>query len=125
MSVDWVRVYQDPDHIDYGCDTDDWPTADYINKHKEAYTNSNFTVWGYTREDGGYPAQWPKNRLYTKGCDTKADRSRPGDPDRMRKIAPVIQSDAVTSGVGNDKTITNSVPHPGAPGSTPTISAKN
>ena len=30
MSVDYVRVYQDPDNINVGCDPEDYPTADYI-----------------------------------------------------------------------------------------------
>lgn len=32
MSVDYVRVYQDPDNINYGCDPDDFPTQSYINE---------------------------------------------------------------------------------------------
>lgn len=31
LKVDWVRVYQDPDAISYGCDPKDYPTAEYIN----------------------------------------------------------------------------------------------
>ena len=30
MKVDWVRVYQDPDTINIGCDPADFPTAEYI-----------------------------------------------------------------------------------------------
>lgn len=32
MSIDYIRVYQDPDNINYGCDPDDFPTAAYINE---------------------------------------------------------------------------------------------
>ena len=32
MKVDWVRVYQDPDNINIGCDPPDFPTAAYINE---------------------------------------------------------------------------------------------
>ena len=32
MSVDYVRVYQDPDNINIGCDPDGFPTQSYINK---------------------------------------------------------------------------------------------
>ena len=32
MKVDYVRVYQDPDNINYGCDPVDFPTAAYINQ---------------------------------------------------------------------------------------------
>ena len=31
MRVDYVRVYQDPDNKNWGCDPDDFPTAAYIN----------------------------------------------------------------------------------------------
>ena len=30
MRVDWIRVYQDPDSINVGCDPPDFPTAEYI-----------------------------------------------------------------------------------------------
>ena len=30
MRVDWIRVYQDPDLINIGCDPSDFPTAAYI-----------------------------------------------------------------------------------------------
>ncbi len=30
MKVDWIRVYQDPDAINIGCDPDDFPTKAYI-----------------------------------------------------------------------------------------------
>ena len=33
MKVDYVRVYQDPDHINVGCDPEDFPTAAYINEY--------------------------------------------------------------------------------------------
>ena len=32
MSVDYVRVYQNPDNINTGCDPEDFPTQAYINK---------------------------------------------------------------------------------------------
>jgi hypothetical protein len=32
MSVDYVRVYQHPDNINYGCDPDAFPTQAYINE---------------------------------------------------------------------------------------------
>lgn len=86
MSVDWVRVYQDPNEPGFprvGCDPPDHPTRDYIERHKEAYTNANLTTWGGTREEGGYGANWPRNRLYNKGngCKGKID-NLPGDPNR-------------------------------------------
>lgn len=67
----------------------DFPTKDYIERHKEAYTNANLTVWGGTRNVGvscsgcpfqdnnllkplvsslqGYEQYWPRNRLYDDG----------------------------------------------------------
>lgn len=30
MKVDYIRIYQDPDNINYGCDPDDFPTSAYI-----------------------------------------------------------------------------------------------
>ena len=30
MKVDWIRVYQDPDNINIGCDPPDFPTKAYI-----------------------------------------------------------------------------------------------
>lgn len=135
MSVDWVRVYQDPDLMDedsIGCDTPGYPSKDYIERHLEAYTNPNLTIWGYTREEGGYPAQWPKNKLYSKGCDTTADRSRPGDPDQPEVLAPIIASRSVTLGVyswsasrggGGEQVITKQTPIPGEPGARSTLHA--
>jgi len=45
LKVDYVRVYQDPDRINYGCDPEDFPTQTYINQYIEAYTNPNLTTW--------------------------------------------------------------------------------
>ncbi|KAI0756878.1 glycoside hydrolase family 16 protein [Daedaleopsis nitida] len=58
MKVDWIRVYQDPDNLNVGCDPEDFPTAAYINEYIEAYTNPNLTTW---RDDFKQP--FPKNRL--------------------------------------------------------------
>lgn len=30
LRIDWVRVYQDPNNINIGCDPPDFPTAEYI-----------------------------------------------------------------------------------------------
>jgi len=59
MQVDYVRVYQREGHTNVDCSPPDYPTAEYINKHLEAYTNPNLTTWNYP---------WPKNRLYEQGC---------------------------------------------------------
>lgn len=31
LYIDYIRVYQDPDNLNYGCDPDDFPTEAYIN----------------------------------------------------------------------------------------------
>ncbi|EKM61134.1 glycoside hydrolase family 16 protein [Phanerochaete carnosa HHB-10118-sp] len=56
MKIDYIRVYQDPDNINYGCDPKGFPTEAYINTYIEAYTNPNLTTW---RNDYGQP--FPKN----------------------------------------------------------------
>ncbi|KAM5536682.1 hypothetical protein V8D89_009609 [Ganoderma adspersum] len=45
MKIDWIRVYQDPENINIGCDPANFPTAAYINQYIEAYTNPNLTTW--------------------------------------------------------------------------------
>jgi len=42
MSVDWVRVYQREDSINYTCDPPDFPTQEYINTYIEAYKSQYF-----------------------------------------------------------------------------------
>lgn len=62
MLIDWIRVYQDPDNINIGCDPEDYPTADYIATYSGAYTNPNYTTW---TDDYGQTV--PKNSL-VDGC---------------------------------------------------------
>ncbi|KAI0094797.1 glycoside hydrolase family 16 protein [Irpex rosettiformis] len=62
MSIDYIRVYQDPGALNIGCDPIDFPTADYINTYIEAYTNPNLTTW---RDDFKQP--FPKNS-FLKEC---------------------------------------------------------
>ncbi|PBL03078.1 glycoside hydrolase family 16 protein [Armillaria gallica] len=62
MLIDWIRVYQDPDNINIGCDPEDYPTADYITTYSGAYTNPNYTTWS---DDYGQTV--PKNSL-VDGC---------------------------------------------------------
>ncbi|KAI0795085.1 beta-glucan synthesis-associated [Abortiporus biennis] len=67
MQVDYVRVYQRKGQTNIGCDPADYPTADYINNHMEAYSNANLSSWSQPSPVGaGYP--WPKNSLYNGGC---------------------------------------------------------
>lgn len=79
MKVDYMRLYQAPGKENIGCDPDNFPTADYINRHMEAYTNPNLTMWGGDPALGGYGQNWPRNRLYNggDGC-SEAPRAYPG-----------------------------------------------
>ena len=54
MRIDYVRVYQKAGTEDgLTCDPPNFPTADYINTHMEAYTNVNYTLWSdYTNVSG-------------------------------------------------------------------------
>ncbi|THH13369.1 hypothetical protein EW146_g6838 [Bondarzewia mesenterica] len=45
MRVDYIRVYQQKDKINIGCDPKQFPTQAYINQYIEAYTNQNLTTW--------------------------------------------------------------------------------
>ncbi|KAF5348742.1 hypothetical protein D9758_006835 [Tetrapyrgos nigripes] len=63
MKVDWIRVYQEQNSINIGCDPKDFPTSDYINTYIEAYTNPNLTTWTGDRSEGGYEQNFPKNRF--------------------------------------------------------------
>ncbi|KAI0801193.1 glycoside hydrolase family 16 protein [Fomes fomentarius] len=58
MRVDWVRVYQDPDAPNIGCDPPDFPTKAYIEEYIEAYTNPNLTTWV-----DDYKQPMPKNKF--------------------------------------------------------------
>ncbi|KAI0632505.1 glycoside hydrolase family 16 protein [Trametes polyzona] len=63
MYVDYVRVYQREDAGDEAvtCNPSSHPTADYIQKHLNAYTNPNLTTW----DQAGYT--FPRNSKYD-GC---------------------------------------------------------
>lgn len=62
MRVDYIRVYQPKDQINYGCDPKGFPTEAYIKSYPEAYSNPNLTTW---KNDYGQPV--PKNNL-TSQC---------------------------------------------------------
>jgi len=62
MRIDYIRVYQFQDQINYGCDPKGFPTEAYINTYAMAYSNPNFTTWD-TSSSGGYGQPMPKNRL--------------------------------------------------------------
>ncbi|KZT44415.1 glycoside hydrolase family 16 protein [Sistotremastrum suecicum HHB10207 ss-3] len=62
MYIDYVRVYQRADKpVNVGCDPANYPTADYINSHLNAYTNPNLTTWAQANYT------FPRNSLYD-GC---------------------------------------------------------
>ena len=77
MRIDFIRVYQPKDQINYGCDPNGFPTGAYIDRsvryllvemypwltyllrsYPDAYANTNLTTW---ETDYGQPM--PKNRL--------------------------------------------------------------
>ncbi|CAK9439181.1 uncharacterized protein LODBEIA_P34050 [Lodderomyces beijingensis] len=60
MQIDYIRIYQPANAQNIGCDPDDFPTYDYIQRHLNVYENVNLTSW----EDAGYT--FPKNSL--TGC---------------------------------------------------------
>ncbi|KAF9534690.1 glycoside hydrolase family 16 protein [Crepidotus variabilis] len=62
MRVDYIRVYQDVKQVNIGCDPKDYPTAAYIQRHTEAYTNANLTTWS-----GDYGQPFPKNS-FVQSC---------------------------------------------------------
>lgn len=97
MLVDWVRVYQDPDAENVGCDPADFPTADYIKRHSAAYNNANYTIWGGTPEEGGYGALWPRNRLYPQACAAPTS-TNPGSPVKPYPQASPVPSDMIAIG---------------------------
>lgn len=62
MHIDYIRVYQPKDAINYGCDPQGFPTSNYINQYIEAYTNPNLTSW-----EKDYGQTWPRSSL-KDGC---------------------------------------------------------
>ncbi|VDB99595.1 unnamed protein product [Peniophora sp. CBMAI 1063] len=60
MRVDYVRVYQEADKYNVGCDPKDFPTAEYIDTYQEAYYNPNHTLWSDIGET------FPKNSKLTQ-----------------------------------------------------------
>ncbi|PWY98379.1 beta-glucan synthesis-associated [Testicularia cyperi] len=97
MKVDWVRVYQDENAENVGCDPPDHPTAAYIERHHEAYYNANYTVWGGKPEEGGYGGLWPRNRLYPDGCNAPTS-TEPGSPVKPYPQASPVPSSEIALG---------------------------
>lgn len=63
MRIDYVRVWQEPDKIKTSCSPPDYPTKEYIERHKEAYYNNKLTSWVKPKEEGGYDHPFPGNML--------------------------------------------------------------
>ena len=75
MKIDYVRVYQRKGQTNTGCNPKDYPTADYIKNHLQAYTGAfcvSFFFVIFLGTDGGCTLdvnmttwQWekPKNSL--------------------------------------------------------------
>ncbi|KAF8489534.1 beta-glucan synthesis-associated protein-domain-containing protein [Russula emetica] len=61
MLVDYVRVYQRTGQTNIGCDPPDYPTADYINRHYEAYSDPQLLSW--TTGPAGANYSFPKKQL--------------------------------------------------------------
>lgn len=89
MEIDYIRVYQ-AGKPSVGCDPPDYPTAAYIARHQEAYTNPNHTLWG----EGGYGADWPRNRLNPGGCEATLSKN-PGSPTKPIPKAKIYPSHAI------------------------------
>lgn len=43
LRVDYIRVYQDPDNVNIGCDPPDFPTAAYIEEYVNIYAHDGST----------------------------------------------------------------------------------
>lgn len=57
MSIDYVRIYQPPGKTALTCDPASHPTSEYIDAHRNAYYNQNYTTW----EQAGYA--FPRHKL--------------------------------------------------------------
>lgn len=64
LEVDYIRVYQPHGLEEMTCEPDDYPTQEYINRHKNAYMDANLTSWA----QAGY--DWPRNS-FVHGCPLK------------------------------------------------------
>lgn len=67
MKIDYVRIYQDPNNRQVGCNPSSHPTEAYINTYIEAYSNPNLTTFS-GGAGGSYNQTKPKNRL-VDDCD--------------------------------------------------------
>lgn len=63
MKVDYIRVWQEPDKIQTSCSPPNFPTKEYIERHKDAYYNRDLTTWTEPKSEGGYNHPFPGNML--------------------------------------------------------------
>ena len=56
LRIDYIRVYQPQNARNVGCDPPNFPTAKYIERYMDAYTDANYTTWS-----GDYGRKWPGN----------------------------------------------------------------
>lgn len=78
MLIDYVRVYQRKDEVNVGCDPKDYPTADYIASHIDAYRGEfcrleerekKLMCWTFVdRNMTEWPYAKPRNSLYDGSC---------------------------------------------------------
>jgi len=61
MYIDYIRIYQREGVNNVGCSPSDYPTADYIQNHLNAYSDANLTTWAAAGYD------FPRNSVYD-GC---------------------------------------------------------
>lgn len=63
MLVDYIRVWQDEDKINLGCNPEKFPTSEYIARNPEIYSNQNLTSFLGDRRDGGFGGTFPGNKM--------------------------------------------------------------
>ncbi|CAD6895968.1 unnamed protein product [Tilletia controversa] len=97
MSIDYIRLYapasMDPNTA-ISCDPATAPTADYIERHAQAYNNPNLTIWGGEAENGGYEQTWPRNSLNPRGCSAPKSKL-PGSPVDPNPKAPYVPASEI------------------------------
>lgn len=65
LRIDYVRVYQRNDGSGtLGCDPEDYPTKDYIERHIDVYSDPNITTWS----PGMSPFSLPSSGVTSSGC---------------------------------------------------------
>lgn len=60
-----------------------------------AHRNANLTLWGNTAAEGGYAANWPRNKLYPGGCNNPAS-TVPGGPQPLPKAEAFTKAEIGT-----------------------------